>query len=130
MLKFEWWHGVDGGLFEGIDGAGVFLGVGETAVSEDAGYGLDVGSVTQQVRSATVAGAVPGDVFLDAGAGHPVAQGFQTHGVARKGEDYLIAVAIFGLAYECQESVVERYDYTTGRTMGFGLALFELQQLV
>lgn len=34
MLKFEWWHGVDGGLFEGIDGAGVFLGVGEAAVSE------------------------------------------------------------------------------------------------
>lgn len=31
-------------MFEGIDGAGVFLGVGEAAVSEDAGYGLDVGT--------------------------------------------------------------------------------------
>jgi hypothetical protein len=32
-------------LFEGIDGTGVFLGVGEAAVAEDAGYGLEVGSV-------------------------------------------------------------------------------------
>ena len=64
MLKFEWWHGVDGSLFEGIDGTGVFLGVGETAVSEDAGNRLDVGAVAQQVRSATVAGAVPGDVLF------------------------------------------------------------------
>lgn len=47
MLKFQWWQGVDGCLFEGVDGAGVFLGVGEAAVSEDAGYGLDVGSVAQ-----------------------------------------------------------------------------------
>lgn len=47
VLKFQWRHGVDGGLFEGIDGAGVFLGVGEATVSEDAGYGLDVGSVAQ-----------------------------------------------------------------------------------
>ena len=114
MLKFEWWHGVDGGLFEGIDGAGIFLGVGEATVSENAGDSLDVGSVAQQVRSAAMTCAVPGDVFLDAGAGHPVAQGFQTHGVARKGEDYLIAVAIFGLANKVQESVVERYDYTDG----------------
>lgn len=49
MLKFEWWHGVDGGLFQGIDGTGVFLGVGETAVSEDAGNGLDVSSVAEEV---------------------------------------------------------------------------------
>lgn len=40
-LKFQWRHGVDGGLFEGIDGAGVFLGVGEAAVSADAGHCLD-----------------------------------------------------------------------------------------
>ena len=61
MLQFEWWQGVDGGLFEGIDGTGVFLGVGEAAVSEDAGNGLDVSSVAQQVRSATVTGAVERD---------------------------------------------------------------------
>jgi len=60
-------------LFEGIDGAGVFLGVGEAAVSKDAGYGLDVGSVAEEVGAATVTGAVSGDVFLDTGAGHPVA---------------------------------------------------------
>lgn len=70
-------------MFEGIDGAGVFLGVGEAAVSEYAGYGLDVGTVAQQVRSATVTGAVPGDVFLDTGTGDPVAQGFQAHGMRR-----------------------------------------------
>lgn len=49
-------------MFEGIDGAGVFFGVGEAAVPEDAGYGLDVGSIAQQVRSLKflIAGAVYG----------------------------------------------------------------------
>ena len=75
-------------MFEGIDGAGVFLGVGESAVTEDAGNGLDVGTVAQQVRSATVAGAVPSDMFLDAGTGDPVAQGFQAHGVAGSVKEY------------------------------------------
>ena len=64
-------------MFEGIDGSGVFLGVGEAAVSEDAGYGLDVGSVTRQICSATVTGAVPSDMFLDAGTGDPVAKSFE-----------------------------------------------------
>lgn len=112
-------------MFEGIYGTGVFLGVGEAAVSEDAGYGLDVGSVAQQIRSAAMTGAVPGDVLLDAGAGHPVAQGFQAHGVARERKDNLIAVAILGLTDKVQKSVVERYDNSTGCAMGFGLALLE-----
>lgn len=117
-------------MLEGIDGAGVFLGVGEAAVSEDAGYGFDVGSVAQQVRSAAMTGAVPGDVLLDAGAGDPVAQGFQTHGMRRQREDDLIAVAILGLTDKVQESVIEGNDYTAGRVMGFGFALLELQQFV
>ncbi len=100
MLQFEWRHGVDGGLFEGIDGAGVFLGVGEAAVSEDAGYGFDVGSVAQQVRTAAMSGAVPGDVLLNTGASNPVAQGFQAHSMRRQWEDDLIAVAVFRLTDE------------------------------
>ncbi len=72
MLQFEWRHGVDGGLFQGIDGAGVFLGVGEAAVSENAGYGFDVGTVAQQIRSAAMMDAMPGDVFVDTGTGNPV----------------------------------------------------------
>lgn len=75
--------------------SGVFFGMGETAVSEDAGDGLDVGTVAQQVCSATVTGAVPGDVFLDTGTGDPVAKSFQTHGVAREREDNLITIAVF-----------------------------------
>lgn len=129
-VNFQWWHGVDGGLFEGIDGSGVFLGVGEAAVSEDAGYGRDVGSVAQQVGAAAVTGAMLGDVFLDAGASYPVPQGFQTHGVAREWEDNLITVVVFRLSYECQKSVIEGNDNSTCRAMSFGLALLELQQLV
>lgn len=129
MLQFEWWQGVDGGLFEGIDGTGVFLGVGETAVSEDAGNGLDVSSVAQQVRSATVTGAVPSDMFLDTGACDPVTKGFQTHGVAWKWEDDLITVAVFRLAYERQKSVVERDDNSTGCTMRLGLPCSNFRSL-
>ena len=112
-------------MFERIDGASIFLSVGETAVSEDAGDGLDVGTVAQRVRSATVTGTVPGDVLLDAGASHPVAQGFQAHGMRWQWEDDLIAVAILGLTDKVQKSVVERYDNSTGCAMGFGLALLE-----
>lgn len=130
MEKFEWWHGVDGGLFEGVDGTGVFFGVGESAVSEDAGYGLDIGSVAQQVRSATMTGAVPGNVLFDTGTGDSMAKSFQTHGVAGKWEDNLIAVAVFRLAYEGQKFVIERDGNSAGCAMGFGLALLKLQQLV
>ena len=117
-------------MFEGIDGSGVFLGVGEAAVAEDAGNGLDVGSVAEEVGAAAVAGAVPGDVFLDTGTGDPVAQGFQAHSMRRQWEDDLIAVAILGLTDKVQKSVIEGNDYSAGCAMGFGLALLELQQFV
>lgn len=57
--------------------------MGEAAVSEDAGYGLDVGAIAQQVCSATVPAYVPDDVLFDSGTGDPVAKSLQTHGVAR-----------------------------------------------
>lgn len=104
--------------------------MGEAAVAEDAGDGFDVGSVAQQVGAAAVAGAVPGDVLLDAGAGYPVAQSFQAHGMRRQREDYLIAVAVFGLTDKVQKSVVERNDYTAGGAVCLGLALLEFQQFV
>ena len=117
-------------MFEGIDGAGVFLGVGEAAVAENAGNGLDVGTVAQQICSATVAGAVPSDMFLDTGTGDPVAKSFQAHGMRRQWEDDLIAFAILGLTDKVQKSVIEGYDYSAGCAMGFGLALLKLQQFV
>ena len=117
-------------MFEGIDGAGVFLGVGEAAVSENAGNGLDVGSVAEEVGAAAVAGAVPGYVLFNTGTGDPVTQCFQTHGVAWKWEDDLIAVAILGLTDKVQKTVIEGNDYSAGCAMGFGLALLKLQQFV
>ena len=64
-------------MFEGIDGAGVFLGVGEAAVSQDAGYGLDVGTVAQQVCSTVMTGAIPDDVLIDTGTDNPISHRFQ-----------------------------------------------------
>ena len=46
-------------MFEGIDGADVFLGMGEADVTKDAGDGLDVGAVAQQVGSEAVAAQCP-----------------------------------------------------------------------
>mgnify|MGYP006872130550 CR=1 FL=1 len=97
---------------------------------EDAGHSLDVGSIAQQVRSAAMTGAVPGDMFLDSGASHPVAQGFQAHGMRRQWEDDLIAAAILGLTDKVQKSVIEGNDNSAGCAMGFGLALLKLQQFV
>lgn len=82
-------------MFEGIDGAGVFLSVGEAAVSEDAGYGLDVGTVAQKVCSTAVTGAVSSNEFFDTGTGDPVSKGLQAHSVTRKREDNLITVAVW-----------------------------------
>ena len=70
-------------MFEGIDGTGVFFGVGEAAVAEDTGNGLDVGSVAEEIGAAAMTGAMPGDVLFDTGTGNPVAQGFQAHGMRR-----------------------------------------------
>ena len=128
--SFMTFRGMTNSVLEGIDGAGVFLGVGEAAVAEDTGNGLDVGSVAEEVCAAAVAEAMPGDVFLDTGTGDPVAQGFQAHGMRRQWEDDLIAVAILGLTDKVQKSVIEGDDYTAGCAMSLGFALLEFQQLV
>lgn len=59
-------------------------------MAEDAGYGLDVGSIAQKVCSAAVMGAVPSDVLFDSGTSHLMAKSLQTHGVAGKWEDNLV----------------------------------------
>lgn len=43
MLYVEYWQAVDGILFQFVNGTGVFLGVFQTAMTEKAGNGLDVG---------------------------------------------------------------------------------------
>lgn len=102
----------------------------ETAVAEDAGNGLDVDTVAEEVCAAAVTGAVPCDMFLDTSTGDPVAQGFQAHGMRRQWEDDLIAVAILGLTDKVQKSVIEGNVYSAGHAMSLGFALLELQQLV
>lgn len=105
-------------MFERIDGAGVFLGVGEAAVSEYAGYGLDVGTVAQQVRSATVTGAVPSDMLLDAGASYPVTKGFQTHGVAGNVKKYRGSRGARGARFVQEERVPRGLSGETGGSIG------------
>ena len=65
---------MDGGELEGVDGAGVFLGVAYGAVAEERCHGLDVGTVVEQPERETVARAVPSDVLVDAGGGCPAEQ--------------------------------------------------------
>lgn len=68
-------------MFEGIDGAGVFLGVFESGVAQERGDGFDVGTVVEQIDCERMSGTVPCDVFLDSCTGSPVAQCLQAHGV-------------------------------------------------
>ena len=75
MLKIECWQAVDGILLQLINGTGVFLGVLQTAVAEEAGNGLDIGSVVEDVHSKGVASAMPADVLIDAGTFHPSLDG-------------------------------------------------------
>ena len=62
---------IDGFGFEAVDSAGVFLGVLETAVTEERCHSFDVGTLVEDVDSERVAGAVPGDVLFDACAFDP-----------------------------------------------------------
>lgn len=87
-------------------------------MSEDAGYGLDVGSVAQQVCSATVADAVPGDVFLDTGASQPVAKSLQTHGVAGNVKKYRGSRGARGARFVQEERVPRGLSGETGGSIG------------
>ena len=48
--QFQCRQAVDGILFQLVNGAGVFLGVLQTAMAEEAGNGLDVGPVVKDIH--------------------------------------------------------------------------------
>ena len=75
MLYVELRQAVDSILFQLVNGAGVFLGVLQTAMAEEAGNGLDVGTVVEDVHGEGVASTMPTDVFVDAGTFHPSLDG-------------------------------------------------------
>lgn len=135
-MHFELWLGfpgeaVDGGLLEGVGGAGVFFGVFETAVAEETGEGFYVGSVVEDVDGEGVARTVPRDVFVDSGMSHPVAQLPETAGVGREIEDMTLFLRrIGGHADQREEGIVEGYHYPTRFAVPFGLCLLEFQETV
>ena len=71
MLYVELRQAVDSIRLQLVKGSGVFLGVFQTAMVEEAGNGLDVGSVVEDVHGEAVAGAMPADVLVDAGTLYP-----------------------------------------------------------
>ena len=75
MLQVECWQAVDGILLQLINGTGVFLGVLQAAVAEEAGNGLDVGTVVEDVHGEGVASAVPTDVLVDTSTFYPSLDG-------------------------------------------------------
>ena len=78
MLYVKCWQAVDGILFQLINGTSVFLGVLQTAVAKEAGNGLDVGAVVEDVHGEGVASTMPTDVFVDAGTFYPSFDGLAT----------------------------------------------------
>ena len=66
---------VDGILFQLVNGSGVFLGVLQPTVAEQAGNSLDVGSVIEDVHGKGMAYAMPTDVLVDTGTLHPSLDG-------------------------------------------------------
>ena len=74
-LQVECWQAVDGILLQLINGTGVFFGVLQTAMTKEAGNGLDVGTIVEDVHGEGMASAMPADVLVDAGTFHPSLDG-------------------------------------------------------
>jgi len=100
-------------------------------MAEEAGNGLDVGSVVEDVHGEAVAGTMPVDVLVDAGTFHPSLDGLTAAFVGGQIEDKRFpGFAIFGSADQTNESVIKRDgDPATGR-VSFGLILLETQEFV
>ena len=86
-LYVQFRQAVDGILLQLIYGTSVFLDVLQAAMTEDACDGLDVGAIVEEVDGAGMAGAMPADMLVDAGAFHPSSDGFATTLVGREVED-------------------------------------------
>ena len=99
----------------------------QAAVAQQARHRLDVGAVVEDVDRERVARAVPGYMLLYARLCRPMPQSFQTHVVRRQGEYQRPALA---LAYQGQQSVVQRYHYPAGAAVPPGLGLLEPQHPV
>ena len=82
-LYVQFRQAVDGILLQLIYGTSVFLDVLQAAMTKDAGDGLDVGAIVEEVDGAGMAGAMPADMLVDAGAFHPSSDGFATTLVGR-----------------------------------------------
>ena len=70
-LYVQFRQAVDGILLQFIYGACIFLDVLQSAMPKDAGDSLDVVAIVEEVHSARMAGTVPTDMLVDAGAFHP-----------------------------------------------------------
>ena len=109
---------------------GVFFGGFQAGMAEKCGNGFDVSSVVEDVDGEGMAGAVPGDVLVDACFGNPVFHGFDAHGVGWQIEYQLVSVAIGRCSDKTKKAVVEREGDATGGGMTFGFALLEGEQAV
>ena len=86
-LYVEFWQTIDGVLLQLIYGTGVFLDVLQAAMTEDAGDGLDVGAIVEEVDSAGMAGAMPTDMFVYTSTFHPSPDRLAATLVGREVED-------------------------------------------
>ena len=100
-------------------------------MAEEAGNGLEVGSVVEDVHGEAVAGAMPADVLVDAGTIYPSLYRLAAALVGGLIEDKRFpAFAFYGSADQTNESVIEgNGDPATGR-VSFGLVLLETQKFV
>ena len=58
-LYVQFRQAVDGVLLQLVNGAGIFLDVLQSAMTEDACYSLDVEAIVEEIDGAGIAGAVP-----------------------------------------------------------------------
>ena len=69
--QFQCRQAVDGILFQLVNSTGVLLGMLQSAMTEETGDSLDVGTVIEDVHGEAMAGAMPADVFFDTGTFYP-----------------------------------------------------------
>ena len=100
-------------------------------MTEEAGDSLDVGTIIKDVDRKRMAGAVPGDMLVDAGRFNPAVDRLEAHGVRRQLEQERIEILILGwLADETDDFIRKRDDHAGIGRVPLGLVLLELKQLV
>lgn len=126
LLQLQFWQTIDCLRLQLIHCPSVFLGMLQSAISQQTCNGLDVGTIIQNIHSKTVASTMPTNVFVDSCTFYPPFHRF-TATLIRGKIKYGRIQIVRCFTYQWKQSVVQRNNYTTMCRMPFGFILLKFK---